>query len=123
MRWDGEYYMNAAAPRASSVARLDRRLRTAPRTLGRYWYHPGIVGSGIEPLSVVGKAPIKRFSDVLGSAILLLLLAPFLLAVGCIVRLDSPGPAIFWQARRGLRGKPFLIAKFRTMRNEADTSG
>lgn len=57
----------------------------------------------------------KRLFDVLGSAAALLLLAPLLLAVALIVKLDSPGPVFFRQERVGRRGVPFRIHKFRTM--------
>lgn len=57
----------------------------------------------------------KRLFDVLGSAAALLLLAPLLLAVALIVKLDSPGPVFFRQERVGRHGVPFRIHKFRTM--------
>jgi len=58
----------------------------------------------------------KRLFDVLGSALALALLAPLLLAVALIVKLDTPGPVFFRQERVGRRGVPFRIHKFRTMR-------
>lgn len=61
----------------------------------------------------------KRLFDVVGSAIALLLLAPLLLAVALIVKLDSPGPVFFRQERVGRHGMPFRIHKFRTMRSGA----
>jgi putative colanic acid biosynthesis UDP-glucose lipid carrier transferase len=61
-------------------------------------------------------AKLKRVLDVFGAAFGLVLLAPFLVLVGVIIRLDSRGPAIFRQWRSGLDGVPFRIYKFRTMR-------
>ncbi|HVW48016.1 MAG TPA: sugar transferase [Solirubrobacterales bacterium] len=58
-----------------------------------------------------------RALDIVGAAVLLLLLSPFLLAVAILVRLDSRGPAIFRQERIGRNLRPFKVAKFRTMRN------
>jgi putative colanic acid biosynthesis UDP-glucose lipid carrier transferase len=49
------------------------------------------------------------------SASALVLFAPLLLLLALIVRLDSPGAAIFKQERGGFRGKTFMIWKFRTM--------
>ena len=39
----------------------------------------------------------------------------------CLVKLASPGPAIYRQGRVGYRGKQFMIFKFRTMRVNAET--
>jgi lipopolysaccharide/colanic/teichoic acid biosynthesis glycosyltransferase len=61
----------------------------------------------------------KRLFDIVGAAIALLLLAPLLLAVALVVKLDSPGPVFFRQERVGRHGVPFRIHKFRTMRSEA----
>jgi lipopolysaccharide/colanic/teichoic acid biosynthesis glycosyltransferase len=58
---------------------------------------------------------LKRLFDVVVAALLLILLAPLLLAVAVALRLDTPGPVWFRQSRMGRRGKPFLIFKFRTM--------
>ena len=45
---------------------------------------------------------------------------PLLLVIGIAVRLDSPGPAVFRQRRLGHQLRPFMVAKFRTMRHGAD---
>jgi lipopolysaccharide/colanic/teichoic acid biosynthesis glycosyltransferase len=63
---------------------------------------------------------IKRGSDVVVSAGLLLLLGPFLAVIALAVRLDSSGPAIFTQLRAGRYGRPFRILKFRTMCHDAE---
>ena len=63
---------------------------------------------------------IKRSFDLLiGSLLLLLSSAPIAL-VYLLIRLDSPGPAIFSQYRVGRKGKLFRCYKFRTMFNDAD---
>lgn len=62
----------------------------------------------------------KRTSDIAVSLILLVLLAPLLLVVGIVVRLDSPGPVFFRQERIGKNGQPFGLLKVRTMRADAD---
>jgi lipopolysaccharide/colanic/teichoic acid biosynthesis glycosyltransferase len=70
------------------------------------------------PGIVYGK--LKRLWDLVVSIIALPLLAPFLLLVGLIVRLDSRGPVLFRQERMGYRGKPFTMIKFRTMAHQRD---
>jgi exopolysaccharide biosynthesis polyprenyl glycosylphosphotransferase len=63
---------------------------------------------------------IKRAVDVVLSALMLLVLSPFLLVICLAVKLDSRGPVIFRQVRLGLGGHPFEILKFRTMVVDAE---
>ncbi len=65
----------------------------------------------------------KRLFDLLLSSIGLLMLAPLLLLIAALVKLDSPGPVMFRQERVGRFGQSFLIHKFRTMRHEAAGQG
>lgn len=58
---------------------------------------------------------VKRLFDILVSAVGLLLLAPFLLLIGLLIRLDSPGPSLFRCQRMGRNQRPFKMLKFRTM--------
>jgi lipopolysaccharide/colanic/teichoic acid biosynthesis glycosyltransferase len=58
---------------------------------------------------------IKRGIDLLASVALLILLSPILLLAILLIRLDSPGPALFAQERIGRGGRPFRLYKFRTM--------
>jgi len=57
----------------------------------------------------------KRMADLIFSTALLLLLAPLLILISILVRLDSPGPALFVQKRVGLNGELFDMYKFRSM--------
>ncbi|RPI29655.1 MAG: sugar transferase [Acidobacteria bacterium] len=63
---------------------------------------------------------MKRIIDFVGSAALLILLAPFLLLVALLIKLDSTGPVLFRQERVGLNRRRFKVLKFRTMVQEAD---
>ncbi len=63
---------------------------------------------------------IKRTADVVGAGLALVLFAPLLLVLAAIVRLDSPGPAVFRQRRAGRAGVPFEMLKFRTMVSDAE---
>ncbi len=58
-----------------------------------------------------------RTLDIVGSATLLLVTAPVLLAIAIAIRLDSAGPVVFRQQRIGRNRKPFTVNKFRTMHN------
>lgn len=62
----------------------------------------------------------KRMLDLLGSALLLLLLSPVFLTIALIVRGDSPGPAFFKQRRVGMDGREFFMLKFRSMVTDAE---
>jgi lipopolysaccharide/colanic/teichoic acid biosynthesis glycosyltransferase len=57
----------------------------------------------------------KRVVDIVVSALLLIVLGPFLLLIGLMIRLGSSGPALFVQKRAGKNGKLFNIYKFRSM--------
>ncbi|MGE5481396.1 MAG: sugar transferase [Bacteroidota bacterium] len=63
---------------------------------------------------------IKRMADVVLSLIGLVVLSPFLAVIALAIRLDSPGPVIFRQARVGKGGRVFDVLKFRTMVPDAE---
>jgi sugar transferase EpsL len=59
---------------------------------------------------------VKRAADVIVVAAGLLVLLPLLVLVGILVRATIGSPVLFRQTRPGLRGRPFTVLKFRTMR-------
>jgi exopolysaccharide biosynthesis polyprenyl glycosylphosphotransferase len=63
---------------------------------------------------------LKRALDVAGAGAALILLAPVLILLGILVRLDSKGPALYAALRAGRKGRPFRCYKFRTMVRDAD---
>ena len=63
---------------------------------------------------------VKRLIDIVFSLFALIVLSPLMLTVAVIIRLTSPGKAIFRQERVGRAGKPFNIYKFRSMRADAE---
>ncbi|AEG92162.1 undecaprenyl-phosphate glucose phosphotransferase [Ramlibacter tataouinensis] len=65
---------------------------------------------------------MKRASDIVLSALILLLLSPLLLAIAAAVKLGSPGPVIFRQRRYGLDGQEIVVYKFRSMTVTEDGS-
>ncbi|MBK0419480.1 sugar transferase [Leucobacter sp. CSA1] len=62
----------------------------------------------------------KRMFDLIGSALLILLLSPVMFAVGIAVKTTSSGPVFYSQERVGLRGQRFHMFKFRSMVQNAD---
>jgi len=66
---------------------------------------------------------LKRLIDVVVSLLVLLLLSPLYLLLVIVVKVSSPGPAFFKQARIGQHGKPFYIIKYRTMVVNAEANG
>lgn len=82
---------------------------------------------GTTPLLTFSAAPddeirllVKRITDVLLAATALVLLLPFMLVIVLLIRLTSPGPAIFRQERCGLNGRRFTLYKFRSMLDNAE---
>jgi exopolysaccharide biosynthesis polyprenyl glycosylphosphotransferase len=69
------------------------------------------------------KISLKRAVDFAGSAMGLVVLSPLLFLIAILVKIDSPGPALFSQERMGLNRKRFFVIKFRTMRMDAEQSG
>jgi lipopolysaccharide/colanic/teichoic acid biosynthesis glycosyltransferase len=63
---------------------------------------------------------VKRGMDILGSALLMLILAPVLAAIALAIKLTSTGPVIFRQERLGQFGNTFECLKFRTMFTDND---
>jgi exopolysaccharide biosynthesis polyprenyl glycosylphosphotransferase len=63
---------------------------------------------------------LKRVLDVALAAAGLVVLSPFMLAIAILIRMTSPGPAIFRQIRCGLNGRRFLFYKFRSMCENAE---
>ncbi|MCI6567843.1 MAG: sugar transferase [Dysosmobacter sp.] len=61
----------------------------------------------------------KRLLDIVLSLIGLIVLAIPLLIFALIVKLDSPGPVLFWQKRVGIHKETFMMPKFRTMYTSA----
>ncbi|HEY7477832.1 MAG TPA: sugar transferase [Actinomycetota bacterium] len=89
--------------------------RLTVQTLG------GTTALSLRPARLSGTQVIAKFTfDILVAGLLLFLLSPLLLLIAIAVKASSPGPVLFRQRRIGLRGRPFTMLKFRTMRNGAE---
>ncbi len=73
-----------------------------------------------EPELTGSRRLLKEAFDRTFAAVALVVLSPVLVVIGLLVRLTSPGPAIFKQVRVGLNGRHFLVWKFRTMAVDAE---
>jgi len=82
------------------------------------------------PLLTLSESPLignhlmfKAVEDRIVALIALLLLSPLMLIIAIMIKLDSPGPAIFRQSRTGWNGKEFSIWKFRSMKLHQESNG
>jgi exopolysaccharide biosynthesis polyprenyl glycosylphosphotransferase len=80
-----------------------------------------------EPLLTFSGAPhdefrllVKRAADIVLAGASLAVLWPVMAGIAILIRLTSPGPAIFRQVRCGLNGRRFTLYKFRTMTADAE---
>jgi exopolysaccharide biosynthesis polyprenyl glycosylphosphotransferase len=64
--------------------------------------------------------PLKRLTDLVAGSILLLVFLPVMFACALAVRASSPGDVFYRQTRVGRGRKPFILWKFRTMRQDAE---
>ncbi len=62
---------------------------------------------------------MKRFFDFTTALILMTVMALPIAVIAILVKLTSPGPAIYWSDRVGKDNKNFLMPKFRTMFNDS----
>jgi undecaprenyl-phosphate galactose phosphotransferase/putative colanic acid biosynthesis UDP-glucose lipid carrier transferase len=58
---------------------------------------------------------VKRIADAVVASLVLVFFLPVMTLAAIAIKLDSPGPIIFRQIRKGFNGKHFVILKFRTM--------
>ena len=81
------------------------------------------VTANVEVNTNAGFLLIKRIFDIVASACALVVLAIPMLVVALLIKLESPGPAIYIQERLGKGGKPFRMYKFRSMCLDAEKNG
>ena len=70
------------------------------------------------PLDNILNKAIKRGIDIVGSLLAIIIFSPVMLIIAILIKLTSKGPIIFKQERIGLNRKPFIMYKFRSMRQQ-----
>jgi Undecaprenyl-phosphate glucose phosphotransferase len=122
--WSATTRISDLVQRLEAVS-VDVLMAPAPIQLGQSKGSIGYIGSlptlslyrrPMIGLQAIGKAMMDRGL----AALALILLSPFLLAVAIAIRLDSPGPILFRQKRRGMNNEPFDMLKFRSMYIESE---
>jgi len=103
-----------------------------PRQFGEYKLHldaqyfmgKTVYSSHMEPLANLTNRVVKRTFDIVMSCIICLCTLPLLPIVALCIKIQSPGPLFFKQARTGINGNTFYIYKFRSMHvnKTADTN-
>ena len=63
---------------------------------------------------------LKRVEDVFCSVLGIIVMAPLMLIVSFLIKVDSQGPALYKQTRVGLRGGSYILWKFRSMRQDSE---
>ncbi len=66
---------------------------------------------------------LKRLTDLISSMLGLVLLSPLGVLIAGLIVIDSPGPVFYRQVRVGLNGRPYVMWKFRSMRQNAELDG
>ncbi|TVR98530.1 MAG: TIGR03013 family PEP-CTERM/XrtA system glycosyltransferase [Rhodospirillales bacterium] len=92
--------------------------RVDPDSLQPDWflYSEGFRSRGLQEA-------IKRGFDILASVVLILLALPLLISTIIAVKIEGGGPIFYKQERIGLKGKAFLLFKFRSMQSDAEHDG
>ncbi len=109
------------------LERTGTELFVAPGLIDVLPARAALTGPGTMSLVHVRAPELSGFRRVVKDAceraaalLMLLLLAPLLALVVIVIRLDSPGPALFRQLRLGRHGRPFTMLKLRTMSVDAE---
>jgi len=80
-----------------------------------------IFSQGFQRLAII--MGMKRLLDIFAASLGILLLLPLGLIVAALIRLDSRGPIFYRQTRVGLHGQPYVMWKFRSMTQDAESEG
>lgn len=111
-----------AERRSDFLLRIHRHVGPRPNSSTAPEDAEPILGDLSPSLRSRTRTAVKRALDVTAAGVLVALLSPLFLLIAALVKLKSPGPVFFKQARVGEFGKPFMMLKFRSMRVNADNA-
>lgn len=121
----GQRWRQVQAPRFSNPSHVgcSKRHGLAPidfRPTPGYTGRNGVMYVGLDvPSQPTVALRIKRAVDIAAALPLLVLASPFILALAIMIRISSPGPALFRARRVGRAGREFTMYKFRSMERDA----
>jgi exopolysaccharide biosynthesis polyprenyl glycosylphosphotransferase len=102
-------------------------IRAVPDLPADFWPDASVDHIGDVPVVTLHREPLpsaalflKRLLDIAGAALGLVLASPLMAAIALLIRLDSPGPAVYSAERVGAKGRCFRCFKFRSMVTDAD---
>ena len=111
---------------AEAAFRNHLDIRAVPDLPPGPWPDSGIDRIGEVPVVTLHREPLpsaalflKRFMDVAGAIVGLVIASPFMAIVALLIRLDSAGPVFYAAERTGAKGRRFRCYKFRSMVTDA----
>ncbi|HUY34849.1 MAG TPA: sugar transferase [Pirellulales bacterium] len=119
-------------PRRDAPDTMSAALVRGARTGGPHFRMPRVAASAssaVDDAVVLEACPVhvqgfgaaaKRALDVVGALAMLAVFGPTMLLVAVLIRVTSPGSALYTQERVGLGGRRFMMHKFRTMHLDAE---
>ncbi|WP_119273286.1 sugar transferase [Taklimakanibacter deserti] len=101
---------------------MDFRVRSNSAASGEYALHADKLSvrkgfdTALQSKSVaINQSIVKRCIDIFVASLALLVLVPVGLLIALAIKIESPGPVLFWQLRYGRNRSSFYICKFRSM--------
>jgi exopolysaccharide biosynthesis polyprenyl glycosylphosphotransferase len=108
----GVRILSEAELRERELARVD--IETLP---------PGWLATSRAARESLAERGLRRLLDIACCLLLLLATFPVLILAAIAIRLESAGPVLYRQERVGRDNKPFMLVKFRSMRQDAEAAG